>query len=129
LCSLPPEIGALTQLINLDVYDNPLVTPPPEVVEQGVEAIQAYLRELSRAAEPIFEAKVVLVGEGAVGKTTLKERLIRNRFATPGSTRGLAGRYGGGGEALRLHCAASDGGLPRLLPSRRSFPRSGRWRR
>jgi GTPase SAR1 family protein len=89
LSSLPPEIGALTALRFLYLAGNPLVTPPPEVVEQGLEAIRSYLRELGRTGEPLFEAKIVLVGEGAVGKTTLKERLIRDRFATPGSTRGL----------------------------------------
>ena len=89
LSALPVEIGTLAQLQDLDVRNNPLVTPPPEVVAQGVETVKAYLRELSRTGEQLFEAKIVFVGEGAVGKTTLKERLIRNRFATPGSTRGL----------------------------------------
>jgi GTPase SAR1 family protein len=32
---------------------------------------------------------VVLAGEPAVGKTTLKERLVTGQFATPKSTRGL----------------------------------------
>jgi internalin A len=89
LSALPPEIGNLAKLTRFDLASNPLVTPPKEVVDQGIEAIQAYLRELGRTGKQLFEAKVVLVGEGAVGKTTLKERLIRSRFATPGSTRGL----------------------------------------
>jgi internalin A len=82
------ELGAF--LANgLRVAGNPLITPPPEVTEQGLEAIRAYLRELNKTGEPLYEAKIVLVGEGAAGKTTLKERLIHNRFATPKSTRGL----------------------------------------
>jgi internalin A len=89
LAALPPEIAALTGLQALWLANNPLVTPPPEVVAQGVEAIRAYLREFSKDAPPFYEAKIVLVGEGAVGKTTLKERLLRNRFATPSSTRGM----------------------------------------
>ncbi|MCO6479910.1 MAG: aldehyde dehydrogenase family protein, partial [Phaeodactylibacter sp.] len=35
----------------------------------------AYLRSLESNAEPLYEAKLVLVGEGNVGKTTLKKAL------------------------------------------------------
>jgi len=41
---LPPEIGQLTQLTELDIDNNPLKSPPPEIVDQGTEAILAYLR-------------------------------------------------------------------------------------
>jgi internalin A len=81
LFDLPPEIGALADVLELLLGDNPLVTPPPEVVAQGAMAILAYLREFSKDAQPLSEAKIVLVGEGAVGKTTLKERLIPPRRA------------------------------------------------
>ena len=64
IVSLPATVGALTKLHQLDIGDNPLVTPPPEVVAQGTEAVQSYFRELGRTGEPIFEAKIVLVGRG-----------------------------------------------------------------
>src|SRR6266436_3995604 len=89
LTSLPPEIGQLTALRFLFLDGNPLTNPPPEVVSQGVYAIRAYLRELDRGAVRVYEAKVVLAGEPDVGKTTLRERLVTGRFATPESTRGL----------------------------------------
>ena len=53
--------------------------------EAGVDDIRAYFQELSKSAGTLYEAKIVLVGEGAVGKTTLKERLIHNRFGVTGS--------------------------------------------
>ncbi len=89
LTSLPSEIGRLTVLQYLILDSNPLSSPPPEVVSQGIDAIRAYLCELDKAAVPLYEAKVVLAGEPAVGKTTLKERLITGQFVTPKSTRGL----------------------------------------
>ena len=44
LTSLPPELGQLTSLRQLDLGGNPLESPPPEVVEQGTAAILEYLR-------------------------------------------------------------------------------------
>lgn len=41
---LPPELGHLTHLDTLDLSDNPLVSPPPDVVAQGTAAVLAYLR-------------------------------------------------------------------------------------
>jgi Leucine-rich repeat (LRR) protein len=42
---LPPELGQLTETLRLDLSNNPrLVSPPPEVIEQGTEAVLAYLR-------------------------------------------------------------------------------------
>ncbi|MBN3890562.1 MAG: leucine-rich repeat domain-containing protein [Nostoc sp. JL31] len=45
LSSLPPEIGQLSNLTKLFLNNNPqLSSPPPEIVEQGTEAILTYLR-------------------------------------------------------------------------------------
>lgn len=44
LTALPPFIGRLTQLKSLDLRNNRLSDPPPEVIEQGTEAVLAYLR-------------------------------------------------------------------------------------
>ena len=46
LNSLPPEISQLSNLTELFLSNNPqLTSPPPEIVEQGIEAIFSYLRE------------------------------------------------------------------------------------
>lgn len=48
LSHLPNGLGSLTRLskrnCSLHLYDNPLITPPREVIEQGTPAILAYLR-------------------------------------------------------------------------------------
>ena len=46
LTELPPEIGQLSNLRKLNLNGNPLQTPPPEIVQQGTEAVLAYLRGL-----------------------------------------------------------------------------------
>lgn len=41
---LPPELGQPPYMRTIEVAGNPLESPPPDVVEQGSEAILAYLR-------------------------------------------------------------------------------------
>lgn len=89
LTALPPELGQLAKLQELNLQDNPLVEPLPGLVEQGSEAVLAYLRSLVDA-EARYEAKLLLVGEPSAGKSTLVARLRGEPFV-PGrsSTHGI----------------------------------------
>ena len=49
LTALPYSLGRLTQLQTLDLRDNAFSDPPPDIIEQGTEAVLAYLR---RADQP-----------------------------------------------------------------------------
>ena len=49
LTTLPPALGRLTQLTSLDLRNNAITDPPPDVIEQGTEAILAYLRAADKA--------------------------------------------------------------------------------
>ncbi|MFI0399095.1 MAG: COR domain-containing protein [Thiolinea sp.] len=67
------------QKINL--FNNPLTTPPKEIVEQGNAAILNYFKALEeQGAEPLNEAKLIIVGEPGAGKTTLMETLLDPNF-------------------------------------------------
>ncbi len=77
----------------LFLQDCPLVRPPPEVVVQGQQAVLNYFQELrAQEVDHLFEAKVLIVGEGGAGKTSLLRRLYqpdRELPAVDETTRGI----------------------------------------
>ena len=103
LTALPPEIGQLTNLqqlwlggnqltalprqladlptkgLALELRGNPLNEPFSELAARGVDALFTYLRSLEDAIRQ-YEAKVLLVGEGNVGKSSLVAALRNAEF-------------------------------------------------
>ncbi|MFN0203788.1 MAG: COR domain-containing protein, partial [Bacteroidia bacterium] len=55
--------------------DNPLSTPPKEIIGQGNKAILQYLKNTD--TERLYEGKLLIVGEGGAGKTTLRNLIAR----------------------------------------------------
>jgi internalin A len=81
LNSLPPEISRLKKLENLYLEGNPLSLMPPEILKQGTRAILLYLQEqLRTTGVPQWVSKLLVVGEGGVGKTQLLRRLRGEAF-------------------------------------------------
>ncbi|MEG3938070.1 COR domain-containing protein [Microcoleus sp. S36b_A3] len=86
--TIPECLETLPQLETLDLRCNPLPISP-EVLGPANQteppgtpaAVFNYLRQL-RSSEvlPLNEAKVLLVGQGSVGKTSLINRLIHNQY-------------------------------------------------
>ena len=101
LCVLPSEIfklnirieiecqqmlgSVLPQSINL--FGNPLESPPLEIVQRGHADLMAWFREQAAEVEPddgdgdddirpLEEVKVILLGDGKAGKTSLRKRLM-----------------------------------------------------
>ena len=73
---IPASILELPNLKHLDVEDQPIETPPPEVVEEGVEAIKNYWRQQQEAGtDYLCEAKLLIVGEAGAGKTSLARKI------------------------------------------------------
>ena len=62
--------------------DCPLTNPPIEIVQQGNEAILNYFAQIEAqgGTEEILEAKMLIVGEGKTGKTTLFEKMKDRAF-------------------------------------------------
>ncbi|MCP4150344.1 MAG: leucine-rich repeat protein, partial [bacterium] len=50
---------------------NPLKSPPMEIIKKGNQAIREYFNSLSEKPQALNEVKVLLVGDGAAGKTSL----------------------------------------------------------
>jgi hypothetical protein len=80
LTALPPEIGQLTKLEKLDLAGNPLSSLPPEICSQGTEAIRQYCDGLCKGKHPLNEVKILLIGDGAAGKTSLVKQLLGQPF-------------------------------------------------
>lgn len=56
--------------------NNP-IKPPLEIIKQGSAAIFNYFNQLSQKEIKLFETKLIIVGEGGVGKTCLMNKLLR----------------------------------------------------
>lgn len=95
LNSLPLEIRQLNQLTELNLHDNPDLGLPKEVLgptwedvitkkdkpKPPLEILDYYFRiNDPDAGQPLNEFKLILVGWGGVGKTTLVHRLVEGRF-------------------------------------------------
>ena len=59
----------------LSLIPNPLESPPIEIAEQGQDAIVSYFRQLEVSKTRLLQCKLLLVGPGEVGKTTLMKKL------------------------------------------------------
>ncbi|HYH80113.1 MAG TPA: COR domain-containing protein [Longimicrobium sp.] len=92
LTILPISIGNLYRLATLKLVDNPLPLPP-EIIQLSSEPLTLtnyYLQHLQGESRPLNEAKLLLVGEGSVGKTSLAKRLTGRGFdLSEGKTNGI----------------------------------------
>ncbi len=86
---LPEELIFLPNLKELDCSENPLVSPPIEIAEKGLDAIRRYFEDLKEERQTVNEAKLIIVGQGAVGKTWLLNRLVYNKIKKCSSTEGV----------------------------------------
>ena len=86
LTTLPPEIGHLALLRELYLDGNPLISPPPEIVAQGTQAILAYFQARLQESQKRWVSKLIVVGEGSVGKTSLLRTLRGEAFNPEEST-------------------------------------------
>ena len=86
---LPKQLAdPLVRGLALDLHGNPLDDPLPGFVNRGADALATYLRSLEDAIAQ-FDAKLLLVGEGNVGKTCLVAALhgmtfVKDRPTTHG---------------------------------------------
>lgn len=72
----------------------PLISPPAEIVMQGNDAILNYFKEQNeQGVDHLYEAKLLIVGEGGAGKTSLLRRLYQTELPLPDeseTTKGIA---------------------------------------
>jgi internalin A len=74
LSSLPPHR-------RYTYSENPITNPPVEVVKNGIKAIREYFKLLEKeGVDYLYEAKLLIVGEGGAGKTTLANKIINPAY-------------------------------------------------
>ncbi len=93
LATLPESLAGLPKLEELCLHDNEGLGIPPEIL--GPERSQAkynkqpakpadilafYFKSRKEATRRLNEAKILLVGQGGVGKTSLVNRLVRDKY-------------------------------------------------
>ncbi|MCP4549206.1 MAG: hypothetical protein GY835_22360, partial [bacterium] len=73
LTSLPKSLAQLERLDRLELIGNPLNPALESAYKSGLDTLRSYLMSIEEPArrEELYEAKLVLVGEGGVGKTTM----------------------------------------------------------
>jgi internalin A len=90
LKGLPRSLGRLNNLTTFRVGGNPALGLPSEIVvsENAKKILDYYFRIVSADRQPLNEFKLILVGRGGVGKTTLVHRLLTDKYKefkrTPG---------------------------------------------
>ncbi len=68
------------QELNILAQNSPLITPPIEFVQHGYKAIKEYFSQIQENAKNLNEVKIIFLGEGASGKTSLIKRLRNEEF-------------------------------------------------
>jgi RocCOR-like putative regulator of kinase activity/DAPkinase-like Roc (Ras of Complex) protein/Leucine Rich Repeat (LRR) protein len=89
LFDLPASLAQLEHLERLELRDNPLNPELAAAYGEGVDAVKRYLRAKAESQVALDEAKLILVGEGEVGKSCLLgalrgEEWIEDRPTTHG---------------------------------------------
>ncbi len=90
LKQLPSGIKNLTNLKELYLFGNNL-SIPSEIDRQthNPKKIIDYYFKTQQKSKPLNESKLILVGEGAVGKTCLVNRLLHDKFEAQCKTEGI----------------------------------------
>ena len=71
LADLPPFLTQLTRLNDLDLKENPLNPELAAAHAEGTDAVIRYLHAKAEAQVALYESKLILIGEGEVGKSCL----------------------------------------------------------
>ena len=89
---LPQSLSKAVNLSHIILDNTPLgAKTPPEILKQSAKEIVRYiLLQQSSANKSFFnESKMIIVGQGHVGKTSILNRIIHNMYSEESSTEGI----------------------------------------
>lgn len=93
--TIPIEMLEMKNLKNFWFYKSSLEEKvPDEIMEQSADQVIAYIYRQQTAAQLCFcnESKVLVVGQGSVGKSCLVQRICEDTYEEKESTEGIAVR-------------------------------------
>lgn len=79
LDNLPHTLSKLSRLDSINIEGNPLKSIPKEIYTKSFESLFSYLKNMASRTQ-LLEAKVLIVGAGSVGKSTLMKRILFDEF-------------------------------------------------
>ena len=80
LQEIPESVLEFKKLRYLWVNNNPIENIPPEILRKDFSEIKEYLRSLEGEKKALDEVKVLLVGDGGAGKTSLIKQVFGEKF-------------------------------------------------
>lgn len=80
LSEISEKIANMDGLKSLLLENNPFEMLPPEIVSRGIDSIRNFFSEL-KEQDFIYEVKLLIVGEGRVGKTCLSRALVNDNYS------------------------------------------------
>ncbi len=91
IVELPTELHQLPKLQTLHVQSCPHLKLPPEIASKTDSALilQYYFENVVGSKRPLNEIKMILLGEGGVGKTAIVNKLVNNKFEDTEKTEGI----------------------------------------
>ncbi|MFA6012946.1 MAG: leucine-rich repeat domain-containing protein, partial [Desulfobacteraceae bacterium] len=61
---------------DINIGNNHVTSPPSAIIEEGREAIIDWFDQIKEGGGPLFETKLMILGQGGAGKTTFTELLL-----------------------------------------------------
>jgi len=85
IVEIPEDVIFHKSLKKIEIHNNPIRTIPPELFEgqfrrNSLEPIRNYLNSLKAGTKSLNEIKVIIVGDGGAGKTSLQKLLTNEEF-------------------------------------------------
>ncbi|WP_407312504.1 COR domain-containing protein [Desulfosporosinus sp. SB140] len=92
IVKIPASLGTLRNLEKLDLEKSPITESiPPEIFNQTPAQVIDYILRYQNEEDKVIlhESKMVIVGQGGVGKTSLLNRIINYQYVESVSTEGI----------------------------------------
>lgn len=79
LTDISEKIANMSSLREICLEKNPFDMLPPEIVARGIQSIRNFYKELEEK-DFLYEVKLILVGQGRVGKTCISNALVNDNY-------------------------------------------------